>query len=152
MCHSYILAEFCCISWNRQVSIEEGESKAKDLGVMFIKTSAKAGFNIEVCFRNINCPHVFGKIFIFLPVNDHHKLVSTHCSVKLLLHFLESRHCHQRSRKTWLMWTWGPAMKIRPSLRFRLGNPVVSCCLWHLLLMIFETLSIRTRYHLLAAA
>ena len=41
MCHSYILAEFCCISWNRQVSIEEGEGKAKDLGVMFIKTSAK---------------------------------------------------------------------------------------------------------------
>ena len=160
MCHSYILAEFCCISWNRQVSIEEGESKAKDLGVMFIKTSAKAGFNIKVCFRNINCSHVsfqssvffFGKAFIFLPVTDHHKLVSTCCSVKLLLHFLEWRHSLQRSRKTWLMWTWGPAMKIRPSLRFRLGNPVVSCCLWHLLLMIFETLSIRTRYHLLAAA
>ena len=31
-CHSYILAEICCISWNRQVLIEEGEGKAKDLG------------------------------------------------------------------------------------------------------------------------
>ena len=159
MCHSYILAEFCCISWNRQVSIEEGEGKAKDLGVMFIETSAKAMFNIKVCFRNINCSHVsfqssvffFGKAFIFLPVTDHHKLVSTCCSVKLLLHFLEWRHSLQRSRKTWLMWTWGPAMKIRPSLRFRLGDLVVSY-LWHLLLMISETLSIWTHYHLLAAA
>ncbi|KAL9406010.1 hypothetical protein Peur_002982 [Populus x canadensis] len=31
----------------RQVSIEEGEVKARDLNVMFIKTSAKAGFNIK---------------------------------------------------------------------------------------------------------
>ena len=54
MCHSYILAEFCCISWNRQVSKEEGEGKANDPGVMFIETSAKAGFNVKVCFRNIN--------------------------------------------------------------------------------------------------
>lgn len=39
----------CTFSCNRQVSIEEGEGKAKDLGVMFIETSAKAGFNIKVC-------------------------------------------------------------------------------------------------------
>ncbi|KAG2637096.1 hypothetical protein PVAP13_2NG499700 [Panicum virgatum] len=32
----------------RQVSIEEGEGKANDLGVMFIETSAKAGFNIKI--------------------------------------------------------------------------------------------------------
>ncbi|CAN1224788.1 Ras-related protein RABH1e [Linum perenne] len=32
----------------RQVSIEEGDGKAKDFGVMFIETSAKAGFNIKV--------------------------------------------------------------------------------------------------------
>lgn len=32
----------------RQVSIEEGEAKGRDLGVMFIETSAKAGFNIKV--------------------------------------------------------------------------------------------------------
>ncbi|KAM3366104.1 hypothetical protein ACQJBY_009365 [Aegilops geniculata] len=37
----------------RQVSIEEGEGKAKDLGVMFIETSAKAGFNIKALFRKI---------------------------------------------------------------------------------------------------
>ncbi|XP_039802974.1 uncharacterized protein LOC120667032 [Panicum virgatum] len=105
-CTGPIVEGYTC----RQVSIEEGEGNAKDLGVMFIETSAKAGFNIKVCFRNINCSHVsfqssvffFGKAFIFLPVTDHHKLVST-CSVKLLLHFLEWRHSLQRSRKTWLM-------------------------------------------------
>ncbi|KAL5219646.1 hypothetical protein ABZP36_020330 [Zizania latifolia] len=42
------VVEFYTFSCNRQVSIEEGEGKAKDLGVMFIETSAKAGFNIKV--------------------------------------------------------------------------------------------------------
>ncbi|KAK4592543.1 hypothetical protein RGQ29_016894 [Quercus rubra] len=37
----------------RQVSIEEGEAKACDLNVMFIETSAKAGFNIKALFRKI---------------------------------------------------------------------------------------------------
>ncbi|KAG2576002.1 hypothetical protein PVAP13_7KG352801 [Panicum virgatum] len=39
---------------NQRVSIEEGEGKAKDLAVMFIETSAKAGFNIKhALFRKI---------------------------------------------------------------------------------------------------
>lgn len=33
---------------NRQVSIEEGDSKSREFGIMFIETSAKAGFNIKV--------------------------------------------------------------------------------------------------------
>ncbi|XP_075643710.1 ras-related protein RABH1b-like [Castanea sativa] len=37
----------------RQVSIEEGEAKARDLNVMFIETSAKAGFNIKALFQKI---------------------------------------------------------------------------------------------------
>ena len=37
----------------RQVSIEEGDAKAREFGVMFIETSAKAGFNIKALFRNI---------------------------------------------------------------------------------------------------
>ncbi|OIW10869.1 hypothetical protein TanjilG_27815 [Lupinus angustifolius] len=37
----------------RQVSIEEGEAKAHELNVMFIETSAKAGFNIKALFRKI---------------------------------------------------------------------------------------------------
>lgn len=32
----------------RQVSIEEGDAKAREFSVMFIETSAKAGFNIKV--------------------------------------------------------------------------------------------------------
>ncbi|KAF9612533.1 hypothetical protein IFM89_000455 [Coptis chinensis] len=35
----------------RQVSIEEGDTKSRDDGVMFIETSAKAGFNIKPLFR-----------------------------------------------------------------------------------------------------
>lgn len=37
----------------RQVSIEEGDAKARELGVMFVETSAKAGFNIKALFRKI---------------------------------------------------------------------------------------------------
>ncbi|KAG7550169.1 P-loop containing nucleoside triphosphate hydrolase [Arabidopsis thaliana x Arabidopsis arenosa] len=37
----------------RQVSIEEGDNKARDYGVIFIETSAKAGFNIKPLFRKI---------------------------------------------------------------------------------------------------
>eukprot|EP00892_Ulva_mutabilis_P007333 jgi/Ulvmu1/4972/UM207_0016.1 len=37
----------------RQVSIEEGDSKAREFNVMFIETSAKAGFNIKALFRKV---------------------------------------------------------------------------------------------------
>lgn len=37
----------------RQVSLEEGDSKARELSVNFIETSAKAGFNIKALFRKI---------------------------------------------------------------------------------------------------
>ncbi|KAL1936050.1 hypothetical protein VTP01DRAFT_184 [Rhizomucor pusillus] len=37
----------------RQVTIEEGEKKAKDYNVMFIETSAKAGHNVKTLFRRI---------------------------------------------------------------------------------------------------
>ncbi|MFH4982673.1 hypothetical protein AB6A40_009382 [Gnathostoma spinigerum] len=37
----------------RQVSTEEGERKAKELNVMFIETSAKAGYNVKQLFRRI---------------------------------------------------------------------------------------------------
>lgn len=41
---------FSTWSWWRQVSIEEGDAKSREFGVMFIETSAKAGFNIKVGF------------------------------------------------------------------------------------------------------
>lgn len=37
----------------RQVSVEEGETKTKELGALMIETSAKAGFNIKGLFRKI---------------------------------------------------------------------------------------------------
>uniref|UniRef100_A0A8C8EY68 RAB6A, member RAS oncogene family n=1 Tax=Oncorhynchus tshawytscha TaxID=74940 RepID=A0A8C8EY68_ONCTS len=37
----------------RQVAIEEGERKAKELNVMFIETSAKAGYNVKQLFRRV---------------------------------------------------------------------------------------------------
>ncbi|KXZ55077.1 RABH1 protein [Gonium pectorale] len=37
----------------RQVSIEEGDAKARELNVHFIETSAKAGLNIKALFRKI---------------------------------------------------------------------------------------------------
>lgn len=37
----------------RQVSIEEGDAKAREFSVNFIETSAKAGLNIKALFRKI---------------------------------------------------------------------------------------------------
>jgi len=37
----------------RQVSIEEGDARARELGVAFVETSAKAGFNVKALFRKI---------------------------------------------------------------------------------------------------
>jgi len=38
---------------DRQVSTEEGERKAEEHGIMFLETSAKAGFNVNALFRKI---------------------------------------------------------------------------------------------------
>ncbi|KAL2234316.1 UNVERIFIED_CONTAM: Ras-related protein RABH1b [Sesamum indicum] len=57
----------------RQVSIEEGEAKARDLNVMFIETSAKAGFNIKISNVALSLPGflmlsaLFRKIAAALP-------------------------------------------------------------------------------------
>ena len=37
----------------RQVTADEGEAKAKELGIMFIETSAKAGINVKALFRKV---------------------------------------------------------------------------------------------------
>jgi Ras-related protein Rab-6A len=41
------------LSDKRQVSTDEGERKAKELNVMFIETSAKAGYNVKQLFRRV---------------------------------------------------------------------------------------------------
>ena len=35
------------------MSVEDGESKARELGVLFIETSAKAGYNVKQMFRKL---------------------------------------------------------------------------------------------------
>jgi GTPase SAR1 family protein len=41
------------LSEKRQVSVEEGEDKSNKEGIMFIESSAKAGFNIKALFRKL---------------------------------------------------------------------------------------------------
>ncbi|KAI8821528.1 putative YPT6-GTP-binding protein of the rab family [Fimicolochytrium jonesii] len=41
------------LSEKRQVSTEEGEKRAKEFNVMYIETSAKAGYNVKALFRKI---------------------------------------------------------------------------------------------------
>jgi Ras-related protein Rab-6A len=41
------------VSERRQVSVEEGEDKSTKENIMFIETSAKAGFNIKALFRKL---------------------------------------------------------------------------------------------------
>ncbi|TPX36315.1 hypothetical protein SmJEL517_g01482 [Synchytrium microbalum] len=41
------------LSDKRQVSTEEGEKKSKEFNVMYIETSAKAGYNVKTLFRKI---------------------------------------------------------------------------------------------------
>ncbi|KAJ8386610.1 hypothetical protein AAFF_G00168420 [Aldrovandia affinis] len=52
---SISMLSFPCLlrAATEQVSIEEGERKAKELNVMFIETSAKAGYNVKQLFRRV---------------------------------------------------------------------------------------------------
>ena len=52
----------------RQVSIEEGDAKAREFSVMFIETSAKAGFNIKVSLTC--CYHRVGYILAVTPCSE----------------------------------------------------------------------------------
>ncbi|MBZ3876308.1 Ras-related protein Rab-6B [Sciurus carolinensis] len=40
----------------RQITIEEGEQRAKELSVMFIETSAKTGYNVKQVRAHLCCP------------------------------------------------------------------------------------------------
>ncbi len=51
----------------RQVSTEEGEQKAKEFNVMFIETSAKAGYNVKqviYCFYRLTVEIIFSFLVI----------------------------------------------------------------------------------------
>ena len=40
---------------SRQITIEEGEQRAKELSVMFIETSAKTGYNVKQVRIQLAC-------------------------------------------------------------------------------------------------
>ena len=62
-CHTHTFHAILCSVYSnvlpkhtqdkRQVSMEEGERRANDLNVMFIETSAKAGYNVKQLFRRV---------------------------------------------------------------------------------------------------
>lgn len=47
---SFLVGNKTDLADKRQVSTEDGERKAKELNVMFIETSAKAGYNVKQVF------------------------------------------------------------------------------------------------------
>lgn len=53
------------LSEKRQVSTEEGERKAKELNVMFIETSAKAGYNVKQVSQFNFLLHMFHSVLMF---------------------------------------------------------------------------------------
>ena len=63
----------CALALCRQVSIEEGESKAKELNVMFIETSAKAGYVMNMMLCGWKCT--------LTTVRDRHTLLHATYSV-----------------------------------------------------------------------
>lgn len=54
-------------SYFRQVATESGEAKSKELNVMFIETSAKAGHNVKQVktglFADSSCVQVYGSVY-----------------------------------------------------------------------------------------
>lgn len=81
-------------SEKRQVSVEEGEDKASKEGIMFIETSAKAGFNIKALFR---------KLATSLPGMESAKPQQPNCECFLLVTQIYSRSCYFYEICQWLM-------------------------------------------------
>lgn len=64
MLSQLLLPLFLCAPDPRQITIEEGEQRAKELNVMFIETSAKTGYNVKQVRKllflvgiAVECPH-----------------------------------------------------------------------------------------------
>lgn len=51
------------LSDSRQITIEEGEQRAKELNVMFIETSAKTGYNVKQVIHAYSWLHIRNCIF-----------------------------------------------------------------------------------------
>lgn len=87
------------LSDKRQVSTEEGERKAKELNVMFIETSAKAGYNVKQVSGNRQINR--SVIIIVIPFID---LIHVSCAFSyseelqlLYLAWIQQRINHQKT-------------------------------------------------------
>lgn len=58
------------LSDKRQVSTDEGDRKAKELNVMFIETSAKAGYNVKQVRNSLQITNVESKKKLFKQKNN----------------------------------------------------------------------------------
>lgn len=74
MCLIMLVGNKTDMGERRQVSTEEGQKRAKELGVMFIDTSAKLGFNVKGLFK---------KLAMALPGVDQAQQKKTETDVKL---------------------------------------------------------------------
>lgn len=83
------------------MSIEEGDNKARDFGVIFIETSAKAGFNIKVL--SILVSHDC-KDFEISSNNVGILETCSHSSARFQQHYQEWTH-FQQNKVIWLMST-----------------------------------------------
>ncbi|KYN30053.1 Ras-related protein Rab-6A [Trachymyrmex cornetzi] len=88
------------LSDKRQVSTEEGERKAKELNVMFIETSAKAGYNVKQLFRRVAAALPGMDSTENKPPED-----SILC-VRYLLHAICMAYLQERSRRLLLFYVY----------------------------------------------
>lgn len=120
--------------FNRQVSIEEGEAKARDLNVMFIETSAKAGFNIKV--KRMYCAQQFCVWILKFGLNVPISLFR-HCFGRLQQPCQEWKHFLQLSKRKWWMSIWSPT-QMHHSLSHNLEDVPVDIQNWDLSLLFWK--------------
>lgn len=108
------------------MSIEEGDAKAREFSVMFIETSAKAGFNIKVCHHKSFCLRDASEGFeadmgVWLCIYSEVLTiagVSRHYSGKLRPPSREWSHCQTQKEK--IQWKWILLLQAREGIREQL--------------------------------
>lgn len=91
---------------NRQVSTEEGEAKATELRVLFLETSAKAGYNVKVYIFKLFILVRFTAKMLQIYCDTFHMLLCSLYSEKLLVHCRGWKHFPLRNRRTWSTLVW----------------------------------------------
>jgi ribosome biogenesis GTPase A len=94
------------LSDKRQVSTEEGERKAKELNVMFIETSAKAGYNVkQVRISVLSLNFLLAQCRISMYLTKYYTLCELVISQKLLCYPCDVHSCFDVWRPLYQAWT-----------------------------------------------